>query len=120
MSTPNGLSTQGFWTTKDVRIITEKWGNMNYKEIAKILQRSPAALLDKARQLGLTSSRQHARSIDTDLIKRHLLKGHTALEISVKLGCTKRRINQIVTEDIPEYAALRNAIGNLKRRRAHM
>tara|TARA_R110000782_G_scaffold7847_12_gene26049 strand:- start:853 stop:1215 length:363 start_codon:yes stop_codon:yes gene_type:complete len=120
MSAPNGLSTQGFWTTKDVRIITDKWGHIDYKEIAKTLQRSPAALLDKAQQLGLTSSRQHTRMIDADDIKRYLLKGHTALEISIKLGCTKRRVNQIVTNDIPEYAALRNAIGNLRRRRAHM
>jgi|TARA_R110002096_G_scaffold32240_2_gene93893 DNA-binding CsgD family transcriptional regulator len=108
------------WTAKDIRIITDNWGHMGYKEIAKILQRSPASLVFKARELGLVTSRQHSRMIDADDIKRYLLKGHTALEISVKLGCTKRRVNQIVTEDIPEYAALRNAIGNLRHRRAHM
>lgn len=120
MSAPNGLSPQGFWTTKDVRIITEQWGTRSYKEIAALLKRSPDALLRKAQDLGLSSARPRARSICSEQIKMHLLKGLTALEISEKLGCSKRRVNQIITNDIPEYAALRDAIGKLRRKRGHL
>ncbi len=118
--TPNGLSPQGFWTTKDVRIITDRWGNTDYRDIALLLKRTPNALLLKAQDLGLTSTRQRTRSIDNKDIKRLLIKGLTALEISVELGCTKRRINQIITDDIPEYKPLRDAIGQLRRKRGHL
>ena len=84
--TPNGLSPQGFWTTKDVRIITDRWGNTDYRDIALLLKRTPNALLLKAQDLGLTSTRQRTRSIDNKDIKRLLIKGLTALEISVELG----------------------------------
>ena len=120
MSTPNGLSPQGFWTTKDVRIISENWGHKDYKDIASLLKRTPNALLIKAQELGLVSARQHTRSIDNQDIKRLLLKGLTSLEISVYLGCTKRRINQIITDDIPEYKPLRDAIGQLRRKRGRL
>ena len=120
MSEANGLSPQGFWTTKDVRIITEKWGHLDYKEIAGELKRTPKALLLKAQDLGLTSARQRTGSIDNQDIKRLLIRGLTALEISEKLNCSKRRINQIITEDLPEYAALRDAIGKLRRKRGHL
>tara|TARA_R110001606_G_scaffold308824_1_gene455717 strand:- start:521 stop:880 length:360 start_codon:yes stop_codon:yes gene_type:complete len=118
--TPNGLSPQGFWTTKDVRIITDRWGNTDYRDIALLLKRTPNALLLKAQDLGLTSTRQRTRSIDNKDIKRLLIKGLTALEISVELGCTKRRINQIITDDIPEYKPLRDAIGQLRRKRGQL
>ena len=118
--TPNGLSPQGFWTTKDVRIITDRWGNTDYRDIALLLKRTPNSLLLKAQDLGLTSTRQRTRSIDNKDIKRLLIKGLTALEISVELGCTKRRINQIITDDIPEYKPLRDAIGQLRRKRGHL
>ena len=118
--TPNGLSPQGFWTTKDVRIITDRWGNTDYRDIALLLKRTPNALLLKAQDLGLTSTRQRTRSIDNKDIKRLLIKGLSALEISVELGCTKRRINQIITDDIPEYKPLRDAIGQLRRKRGHL
>ena len=118
--TPNGLSPQGFWTTKDVRIITDRWGNTDYRDIALLLKRTPNALLLKAQDLGLTSTRQRTRSIDNKDIKRLLIKGLTALVISVELGCTKRRINQIITDDIPEYKPLRDAIGQLRRKRGHL
>ena len=118
--TPNGLSPQGFWTTKDVRIITDRWGNTDYRDIALLLKRTPNALLLKAQDLGLTPTRQRTRSIDNKDIKRLLIKGLTALEISVELGCTKRRINQIITDDIPEYKPLRDAIGQLRRKRGHL
>ena len=115
--TPNGLTAQGFWTTKDVRIITERWGNTDHNDIALMLKRTPNALLRKAQDLGLTSTRQRTRSIDNKDIKRLLIRGLTALEISIELGCSKRRINQIITEDLPEYKSLREAIGKLRRKR---
>ena len=105
---------------KRVRIITDRWGNTDYRDIALLLKRTPNALLLKAQDLGLTSTRQRTRSIDNKDIKRLLIKGLTALEISVELGCTKRRINQIITDDIPEYKPLRDAIGQLRRKRGHL
>jgi len=92
----------------------------DYRDIALLLKRTPNALLLKAQDLGLTSTRQRTRSIDNKDIKRLLIKGLTALEISVELGCTKRRINQIITDDIPEYKPLRDAIGQLRRKRGHL
>lgn len=117
MSTPNGLSPQGFWTTKDVRIISEHWGKSDYHEIAALLNRTPNALLLKAQELGLMSNRMRTRTIDRQDIKRLIIKGMTSLEISVELGCTKRWINQIITNDIPEYRSLRDAIGKLRKKR---
>lgn len=120
MSTPNGLSPQGFWTTKDIRIICDHWGKTDYREIALLIKRTPNALLIKAKELGLSSSRQRTRTIDSQDIKRLLIKGKTALEISLELGCSKRRINQIITDDIPQYASLRDAIGQLRRKRGRL
>ena len=117
MSTPNGLSPEGYWTTKDIRILTDLWGHAHYRDIAIKLKRSPAGLIKQAGKLGLISGRQHLRTIDTQKIKLLLLRGNTSLEISIELGCTKRRINQIITNDLPEYAALRDAIGKLRIKR---
>ena len=110
-------TSQGFWTARDIRVISERWGNTDYKEIAIELKRTPAALLAKAQELGLTSKRRRIGSIDNQDIKHHLLRGLTALEISVELGCTKRRVNQIITNDIPAYASLRDAVVKLRRKR---
>ena len=113
----NTLPPQGFWTARDLRVISERWNNTGYRDIAIELKRTPAALLAKAQELGLTPKRKRSGSIDTQDIKKLLVSGFTALEISVKLGCTKRRINQIITEDIPAYASLRDAVGKLRRKR---
>tara|TARA_R100000935_G_scaffold9042_1_gene18668 strand:+ start:2780 stop:3142 length:363 start_codon:yes stop_codon:yes gene_type:complete len=120
VSEANGLSPQGWWTTKDIRIITTHWGHKDHREIAAELKRTPTALLIKAKDLGLTSGRSRARTIDNQQIKRLILKGMTSLEISVELNCSKRRINQIITNDIPEYRSLRDAIGSLRRKRGHI
>ena len=113
----NTLPPQGFWTARDLRVISERWNNTGYRDIAVELKRTPASLLAKAQELGLTPKRKRSGSIDTQDIKKLLVSGFTALEISVKLGCTKRRINQIITEDIPAYASLRDAVGKLRRKR---
>ena len=113
----NTLPPQGFWTARDLRVISERWNNTGYRDIAIELKRTPAVLLAKAQELGLTPKRKRSGSIDTQDIKKLLVSGFTALEISVKLGCTKRRINQIITEDIPAYASLRDAVGKLRRKR---
>ena len=81
MSEANGLSPQGFWTTKDVRIITEKWGHLDYKEIAGELKRTPKALLLKAQDLGLTSARQRTRHQATAHQRSHRLRNLREIEL---------------------------------------
>ena len=120
MSAPNGLSPQGFWTTKDVRIITEQWGVLPYQEIAANLHRTPTALLWKAKTLGLSSTLQWESRISRDAIKKHLLQGLSPLEIGEKIGCTKRRVNQIITAELPEFKPLRKSIAQLNRSRGKL
>tara|TARA_B100000780_G_C21105341_1_gene446279 strand:+ start:1117 stop:1479 length:363 start_codon:yes stop_codon:yes gene_type:complete len=120
VSAPNGLSPQGFWTTKDVRIISEQWGVLPYEEIASNLHRTPASLLWKAKTLGLSSTLPWESRICRDSIKKNLLQGLSPSEIGEKIGCSKRRVNQIITAELPEFKSLRRDIARLRRHRGKL
>lgn len=108
-----GIKARRLWPKEDLDYLEDKFGELDIKRIAKHLEKTPEAILIKARRLGLESitnasdrlnSKQLARVVGTDrkTIVRWINKH--GLEASRKVLVKKRAFWRIKIEDFWKWA----------------
>jgi hypothetical protein len=91
------------WNYTEINLLKENYGVLPVVAIAKVLDKSPSAVLKKASVMGLKSGLPHAVKLPVGSIATLRAHGYSARKIGRLIGCSHKGVryaeqNHIINE----------------------
>ena len=93
------------WSYNEISLLRDNYGTLPVVAIAKVMNKSPSAVLKKASVMGLKSGLPHAVKLPVGSIATLRAHGYSARKIGRLIGCSHKGVryaeqNHTITQEL--------------------